>query len=478
MNFSKIRESFKGVKKISVLILIIIFASIIFLDLLLPSFYGMTIDEPAIIHISSNIASQERNVFCEPIVEGEDCGLSFLPFGWPFAHSLLFKAFGISPSISMLMILLVKILTVFAVFLFTRYVSDKDWIALIASFVFATNSLFFFWSQTLNSVIPTTALIVFVLLFATMFYREKKLWQSSILLLLWAYSISIRTEMIVLIVPIGIVYLKNYKLFNIKKEFLTLLFGLLILSSFISFIPHFIQTQEGFLRSEEQIFGFGVLVSNITLEAGYWVNGYYFPLVFLFLSALGLIWYFKDDFFENSIMISTIIVILFIYLFWHYSDQRRFFITIMPIIALYTVLGVKQLSLVLKPYKSHSRKIFFAAIILVIIILGVSDAIDGFNLVKNIEEEYTLSSKIESMIPDGCLLIMEEPVMLPYMHDSKKISFSSMLQSGLLEKYKGCAYLYYDSFCRERDGCKKFKEETPMKREEIIYDNQIYRLKV
>lgn len=473
INFKRIISKFKEVHNKTWFLLIILLLSFMFLDLQLPNFYGMTIDEPSIIHIASNIASNESNIFCEPGFEKNQCGLSFLPFGWTFINSLVFKIFGISAKTSKIIILLFHLLAIIACFLFLQYVSRKEWISLLGTLIFASSSLFLYWSQTLNSIIPATGFLLTTLLFLLMFLREKKLWQNNLLLISLTWTVYIRTEMAILIIPIGIVYLSNIEFFKDKKNFFSTILLLIIFSSFLNFIPHFIETQKAFLSGTEQIFGMNILLSNIFLESSHWIQGAYLPLSFLTLAMIGVIFSLKKERFETIIIISTILSILFVYLFWHYSNQRRFFITILPIITLYIALGAQYTSLILRKFMGKKALIL---IVLIILIIGILGLVNEVKKIDSIEEDYYDSEKIEELMPDNCSLIMAEPVMLPFIDNKKKISFNSITNSNTSCFISiNCVFFYYDNHCRERDNCREFIDRPDVEKKEII-DDLLYRI--
>ncbi len=468
-----IRRRFSNVRRISWLMLIVLLIILAGFNLGSNEFYGMTIDEPAIIEISHNLAAGEKNVFCEPMMDYLDCGFSFLPFGWPFINSLVYKLFGFSAEITVLSILLAKLLTILTAFLLIRYVSGKDWMGLLGSFILASSSLFSHWSLTLNSIIPTTALLSATSLFLFMFLREKKLWQGLGTLIFWVCTAAIRTEMLVLALPIGLVFLRNRMMLKDRKNLYPLLICLVLLSTIVMFTPHFIETQKGFLGEEEQIFGLEVLYSNIQVEFVHWLQGDYFPLFFLLLGLAGAFGHYRREPAEFWTGVMILLSIFFVYLFWHYSDQRRFFITLMPFISLYIVMGFGWFTSRFK--NSNVRKGLLAAIIFLVISYGATELSDSYDRYKHTPRDLYASMEIEKVIPAGCTLIMEEPVMLPFMNKDSKLSYASLTGYGF--KSLDCTYLLYDYYCIERSSCKNFKEDSDTERMYIFNDYKIYRVK-
>ena len=408
---------------------------IVVIDFFSAHFYGMVIDEPAIIETAKNIATKEQALFCESNWDGKDCSFAFLPFGWPFIISLLFKMFGIKTWVAFLTQLLVKIIFIIGVFMLAKIVTRSDRIALLATIIFGTSTIFIHWSQTLNSIISTATLITYIFIYH--FQNYKKI---TALLLLLLTSL-IRTETLILLIPLSFAYFKRID----KKTIFTLLLFFFLSSFFLPLIPSYLETQKSFLRNEEEIFGTNIFIENIISESMHWLRGDYFSVTLLVFGLFGIFALWKKEFFTQIVV--TIICIIFVYLFWHYSDQRRFFITIIPFISILIASGIFYLA-----EKVHFKKPI--TVIFVLLVVGIS-AGKLINISKELNFEspdYNFSEDLEALIPE-CYLVMEEPVMAPLFE--RKATLITVPENS-----DRCLILVDDGYCNDRSTCKEFKQNN------------------
>ncbi len=174
-NFKLIFSNFKNIKKITWLILLIIFLSGFYIRFFyIPHINNLYYDEDGYLDSAKNIAKLGENCLC--LYNDESCnlcGISYKNIGFNLLLSIPIKFFGQSQNLGFNFVALFGSLTIITIFLFVYLLFKKEDIALYSSLILALYPLHIKLSGSINSEILSLFFIILTFIFLLLYIDTK-----------------------------------------------------------------------------------------------------------------------------------------------------------------------------------------------------------------------------------------------------------------------------------------------------------------
>jgi len=296
-----------------------------------PHTHRVYYDEDIYLNVAQNIVTEGRAILCNYGTQ-EKCFEGIYnkqPFGFSFLISILFYLFGVSEAIASHFVAILSSFTIIFVFLIAYLIFNNKKIALFSSLLFSIVPLNITWAPTTSAgstLVFFTSLAIFG--FLSYFKTEK----NSILLFSFsslAYAIQIRPEGGLLIPIVGLMFLLlNKRVFTIIKSKKFLLFLIIFCLLIVPHLLHLNVVSPENWGSSGKKFSTEYLSYNLKTNTMFFFENTRFPIIFTFLSLLGL-YQFRKYWRQKSFLVLWFLIFFGIYLVFYagsfnYGVDERF----------------------------------------------------------------------------------------------------------------------------------------------------------
>ena len=325
-----IKKVLKNVKKISWIILIIIFAIGFILRMFVaPHTHRVFFDEDIYLDIGKQILTEGKGCLCNygDSKECYDCILMKWPNGYPFTAAVAFMFFGISESVAFNLEVLLGSISVLLVFGIGYLLSGKEEIGLFSALLFALIPVHIMWSGTTASE-PVFMFYTILSIFAFLVsFREFNFKTSLFAMSALSFALQVRAEGPVLLIIIGGMILLLDKKLKVKINDVKFLIPLIVL--FLLIMPTLLHVRHSSETdpwgSSGKVFGWEYAKQNIPINAWFWFTGYPAienPIFFTIFAIIGLIFLLKINVKLALFLGLWFLSIFFLYAFFYAGSVR------------------------------------------------------------------------------------------------------------------------------------------------------------
>jgi len=325
-----IKKVLKNVKKISWIILIIIFAIGFILRMFVaPHTHRVFFDEDIYLDIGKQILTEGKGCLCNygDSKECYDCILMKWPNGYPFTAAVAFMFFGISESVAFNLEVLLGSISVLLVFGIGYLLSGKEEIGLFSALLFALIPVHIMWSGTTASE-PVFMFYTILSIFAFLVsFREFNFKTSLFAMSALSFALQVRAEGPVLLIIIGGMILLLDKKLKVKINDVKFLIPLIVL--FFLIMPTLLHVRHSSETdpwgSSGKVFGWEYAKQNIPINAWFWFTGYPAienPVFFTIFAIIGLIFLLKINVKLALFLGLWFLSIFFLYAFFYAGSVR------------------------------------------------------------------------------------------------------------------------------------------------------------
>jgi len=258
------------------------------------------------------------------------------PFLFLFLTKLITSKLGFGELAFRLIPFLSSIASVVAFYFLTKKVFDNFRARILALFLFCINFQLLFYTQVFKPYSSDILITVLILLTAFSIDMKKIKWQHSFILGVLS-SIAFCFSFTALFVILGVIFVhlcfsKAFK--NTTIFFLPNLTALIWYSAInLNTITHSNYLNEYWAN------GFNILGLEIyKINYNFLFSFYNYPLFFIFLLIIGIVWLYKSDKFKTFILISPIIITFIAAAFKIYPFERRLILFLLPIFLIFIVI--------------------------------------------------------------------------------------------------------------------------------------------
>lgn len=330
LSFKDIKNVLKDLKKISWIILIIIFIIGFILRMFVaPHTHRVFFDEDIYLDIGKQILTEGKGCLCN---YGDskgcyDCILMKWPNGYPFTVSVAFMFFGISENVAFNLEVLLGSISILLVFGIGYLLSRREEVGLFSALLFALIPIHIMWSGTTASepvFIFYTLLSVFAFLVS---FKEFNLKTSLFAISSLAFALQVRAEGPILLIIFGGMMLLLDKKLKMKINNINFLIPLIVLLLLI--MPTLIHVRHSSETdpwgSSGKVFGWEYAKKNIPENAWFWFTGYPAienPVLFTIFAIVGLLYLIRKDVKLTLFLSVWFLSIFFLYAFFYAGSVR------------------------------------------------------------------------------------------------------------------------------------------------------------
>lgn len=430
-----------GIGKMTLVILALLFLFNIYLNLMFPDVIWSTNIEFYYWDYARSLSefSFGNNIF-------------MIPFGYVILVSLVFSVFGASLGHVYILNLLFGALSVIAIFFVSYFLTRREDIGLYSASFMSAFPLNTFLSNTLGIYSPA---VFFSLLSlgSFLFYLRVRTYESKILaLMLLAFTVYIRLELLVLILPIGMLLLLFDK--GIKFEWrdnilLLALFAMLILPQIIFLHVVTFSDKSNYYEGGQSILSLERIPDNIASSRI--LTGYFYQLLPIFF--LGNIFLVLNRRRELAIIYLWVVVFFLVYLsFWAYCE--RFDIMIYVMIMLIWSSGLGFISDIASRASVWLRKNRWPVVILIVFFAAFSfPLMNNTGLSLPTDKHYYIMERDAVYHLDSTLNNCTLAAVHPQMFTGKNIrafdaKYLESNQDVIKDYEEGCLLFVEDIFCK------------------------------
>ena len=475
----------------------IVVIGIVMATFVAPRVHRIFYDENIYLNIGQTMAAQKKAAMC---AEGYNTYGEYhcvqlehnkQPYAFPHLISIVYRIFGASELASFLFnnfIFGLSIFTSFMLgFLFFKRFSAGVYSALIYSLI-PENII---WANT-TSVEPGAALFSgLVMVAGLIFLKEKRVKTLFLLSVLLSYSMQFRTESILILLVIGLLFLLYDR--DTLKDTNTYLFLAL---AFALFIPHIVQLYA--VRGETwgssgPRMSLIYLFNNFKVNSLFYLENMKFPLLYTLLLGIGIA--FKRNLKEKLILITWFLLFWGIFLFFYAGsytfgqDVRFSLVSYMPL-SLLAGLGIVRLE---EYFKAKGLiHIFRVAAVAVILV-----SFTGFMPhVRTVGEEacqaradHRYAQEMAKHLPENSIVLTHNPNMfLLWGKNAAQAAIATNNEQAMnhfFQRYTGGVYFHYNYWCntddpREQTFCRnilnKYEHKALVEHKERGYTFILYQL--
>lgn len=435
--FPEMKEQFKGIKRRTWMILILILIIGLIMAISLPKMHFFYTKEYSQLQVAKNILLQGKAETCEYLDYNLiECQNYKGPLGVPLIFALSFSIFGISNYVAINTVAFFGGLSIILMFLFCYLLFRNETLALFSAFILTFSPLYSFFSSTANNYIIGNLFILLTLIgfFTYIKNRNLKILLFSVISL--AFVLQLSEVFIFFPVLIFLIFSRNKR---ISYKFWLSCAIFLLLS-----LPIFFQTlnlQFPFLR----------------LSSYFPVSGvpFFYPLLCLSLPGI----YFLGKEKKEIFLFLLAWIFLFFFLAFFYSDfYFDYFLIFYPSLILFTVFGIKKLS------DRFGNKSILILMALFLCFFSYSFySISNPQLMKSsmIVRETRIADNIENIIPENCYVMTATPEVLRSTSEAKTIRIKNVnneIKERILQE-TGCFFFFYNTWCiLEKKGIEQTNE--------------------
>lgn len=269
------------------------------------------------------------------------------PFLFLFLTKFVISKLGISEVAFRLVPFLSSLGSVVAFYFLSKKILERFWARLLALFLFCVNFQLLFYTQAFKPYSSDVLVAILVLLTAFSVDIKKIKWQYSLLLgILSSLAFCFSFTSIFVVAGVAITYLCFSK--EIKKTAIFLIPNFIILIWYFSINLSTIKNTE--YLNEYWVNGFNVFSSEIyKINYDFFFSYYKYPIFFVFLLIVGIIWAYKSDRLKTSLLISPVIVTFMSAVLRIYPFERRLILFLLPIFLLILVIPLDKVKFDKKP---------------------------------------------------------------------------------------------------------------------------------
>lgn len=409
---------------------------------------------------------------------------------WPFLLSLILPIFWFSSIAGVIFSLLLSVWTIALLYVIIYYIFNNRHIALYASILFSVLPFHVFWSDKLETNIPSLFFILLSILWCLIYSNTQNLKIFLASIFVTVFATTFRGENIVLYIPLCVLVITHFKTFfqPIKNFYISVIVWI---SAMLLASANYLN-QYFFTNSQSWNYWQG---DNISLDSFFDNNSFFLEgffdnrLLFFydFIVLLGIFygWYCV---YTKRIQIRWMGLILFLLpfcgiyimynLIWlqYVYGVDRLFMEVYPIYALFFGIGVFFIWNILYQYVSNKWK---CVVYILLIWLVFSNVLFAGNY-KQISEHHSLqmslSQEFSNYYDNKCVYIVFKPFYYNWYVDGFNYSYnyefisSETLREKLFNNFS-CVMFIDDKFCNDHSPGNKFS--WPDKRNSNSYCKDI-----
>jgi hypothetical protein len=406
----------------------------------------MYMDEFLYMEEAKNIGKRGEAVSCRVEIE-EICGHPFSKGQvWPFLLFVWFRLFGESSLTAFYLVRVLSLGTILLSFLFSYLLSKKESVALWCSFILAFSPLHAFWSNTLETAIPSLFFVMLTLLLLLLFLERTDPLLGILVFIAYVFAAWLRFENLLLLPVIMLaVSFHSPLLPPYARKTIKLFLPTIYLATLIAIIAVMYATISEFLPYLEYYFrllyflNVPFFIQQLTL---------YFILAIPLVAGLVVV---KDDPLRSTIVIFPLLIFSSVYL--PLASETRTLIVPLTFCAILSAFGIEMVSSKFKQAKNVVQILLSFGIVLSLAMAVDNDPSDRLpDNRKNLYLLETLTAPLlEDYIPPNCSVISSFPQTVGAHTDFMAISTTFALENKeyitSLVNRGGCVYYFRDQFC-------------------------------
>lgn len=450
INLNAIKQHFKGIKRKTWIILLIVLTLGTILRLFIfPLYHHMYIDEPWYLEAAKNINEKQKLLSCyyefsgNPISINEVCNVIPKPPAWPLLLSILYRIFDLGNSIALFFSSILGSLAIGLIFIFAYLISKNENIALWSAFLLAFTPIYISWSNSAETNNPALFFVLSTAISLILFLETR---QKQLLLLmsfLLALTILIRYENIILILLFLLAYINTSisktSFFYPLKKFYGLLMTLALATMVFSEI-FFINIFRPFFIGHAADF--------------YYLNFFSFlgAISFNYLYiVLTLVWVIFAKSIPKSLVAYAIIPLLFFFtLYLPIASESRMALLPGAFLIIISAYSLEELTNTFK-YLPNIKKLSILALSIAFIIGFNAAYMETYEKDANKILQTKSVMEIENRIPESCYIISEWPTVTASVSKLKGMPTQNILDNYAAVqnflKNNGCIYYFHDGYC-------------------------------
>ena len=423
---------------------ILFILSILFQAIFMPHIHLFTPDDYWIMDQAKNTILKGSSEVCEYNVNGEENCTLMKSSGYPTLLSASFITFGLNNYVAIWLSVLFSSSLILASYLFARNYFRDEKNALIFCILILLSNLYVRLTSHVENIPIALAFVAISMTSLISYHKTNKLDYSLLASISFIISIFIRVEFVLFVIPIIIIFIKNYKS---EKD---ILFPSTLITIFLTLFLAQISRISSI--SYNSSFSFENLIGNLSsLKIGS------YEITIILLAILGT-WYFKK---KSLPMIYGFIITTIFYFTWAQTNIARVMLTPVVMILFLAAGGLRYL------FKENKKILYIFLFIL--ISFFVYKHIDMYQDINN-DTVRKFNTKVLGQLDlkDDCYVIVERPVFITATNDIKAIgtmnALSNIAALHNLEK-NACLLFYENNYCYEKidkgPGRSEFQMDSP-----------------
>jgi 4-amino-4-deoxy-L-arabinose transferase-like glycosyltransferase len=482
-----IKEGLRTINKKTWVLLLLIFLAGFFLRFFVTThMHNLYYDEDGYMDIAKHIANNGNNCLCLKNTVGvcDICGYSFKSVGFSFLLALIFKAFGASHSSAFNFVVVIGSLTVLTMFLLLYLLFEDEKTALLGALIIAFYPLHVRWSGSASSEVVSLFFITLTFSCLLLYRKVNKIVLLVLSLLLFAYTIMVKEENILLIIFLGVFFLAKKKYRKILLCVLFIVLIVLVPYLFGNYLFHTDVSEQTSLSrytfwKHGGILSFEFFKKDFPTNMSFLVNWDYTMHMVLLLNFVGMFYMFKNKKALGIILLIWLLTI--VSLFSSYigmpliQSEVRHYLQVLIVIVAFSSYGAASL------LKHKTLKRFRIETLIVVAILASTFLYLHYldskeSPVLSVQNDHDLVEKSLSLLPKDCIVITQESYLFDFFDQSATSIY--ILPSEKLDQK--CYYYYEGEVCWRQEAnnlCKEFRKKTVLS-EPLLSDGKhsLYRL--
>ena len=427
---------------------LIFLAGLIIRLFVFPHYHRVYLDEQLYLEYAKNIHSEFRPQVCN-YIDFDESRCTFRPqtaVGWPVLLSLAFRIFGPSPEVAFYLSSMMGSLSVILIFFLVYLVFKSQPIALWSSVFMAFTPLYVIWSNTAGNNMPSMFFLLLTLVFFFSYVKTKERKILALFAMSLVFSVIVRFENAIVVLPLLLILIRNKSLGkNRLFESLRLLYPTLLIA-FLVLVMISVMVAGRY---------FEVLTGNLLdlylLKFFPLLGAASFGYFFLLLAPIALIFPKKVPR-EGVISLFTFFIFFFALYLPLFFEERMALVPGVFLIML-SACSIEAIAAFLKEYMRNAA--IFVAVSLMVI-FGMSLAIAHEKALSGDHAkilETNGAHEIKGIIPDGCYLVSEWPMVLGPAPHIRGIYTHILLRNAheadRILNAGGCIYYFQDAYCAD-----------------------------
>ncbi len=316
INIKKITKRFSSIRITTwLLVFLILIMGFLLREFAAPHTHHLYFDEDIYLNIAQNIAHTGKSILCNYGMPAKcfEGILNKQPHGLPSLISIIFFIFGTSENIAAFFMIIVSSLSIVLIFLAAYLLFRNEMVALLSAFILSLNPLSIFFAPTISA----ESLFVFFALTTTfsllLFLEEKRFVNTILLASSLAFTVQVRPEAPLLVIPLLIFIIKE----KINKKIIISFALFLVLISPYAFHSNYFKN-ESWGNPEGNKFSSKYMGNNFEVNGKFFFNNEKFPVLYTIFAFFGIGYMIsKRAFLKLSFLLVWFVLFFVIYLLFY-----------------------------------------------------------------------------------------------------------------------------------------------------------------